>query len=241
VLYQPIVDLDTGEIVAVEALARWAHPERGTIGPDVFIPIAERTGAIGRLGRWVLTEATAQAARWHRELGHRLYVSVNLSPLQLRPDLVAEVRATLDRAGLDPQDLVLELTESALVQESDSVAVLSALRDLGIRVAVDDFGTGYSSLRYLARLPVDVLKLDRCFVAELDGDPRGAAVAEAVIRLAHALALETVAEGIEEPEQAAELRRLGYRTGQGYHFARPMPADSVAALLRAGAPAGHPS
>ena len=233
--YQPIVALDTGAISGLEALVRWEHPERGLIFPDAFIPVAERTGAISEIGRWVLEEATRQVRRWQAETGRRIYVSVNVSPRQLRDgDLDVRVAETLATSGLDPHDLVLELTESALVQEADAAQALQALRDTGIRVAVDDFGTGYSSLRYLTRLPVDILKLDRCFVSELNGAPQGSAIAEAVIRLAQAMNLDTVAEGIEVPAQATELTLLGYRNGQGYHYARPLPPEEIADLLRAG-------
>ncbi|MFD0516595.1 putative bifunctional diguanylate cyclase/phosphodiesterase [Paractinoplanes durhamensis] len=232
--FQPIVTLATGEITGVEALVRWEHPERGTLFPDTFIAAAERTGAIDGLGLWVLEQATRQTRQWQQEFGRRLYVSVNLSPYQLKsPGLTDAVLATLADAGLDPHDLVLELTESALVHESEGAGVLEVLRRHDIRIAVDDFGTGYSSLRYLTRLPIDILKLDRCFVSELNGEPQGSAVAEAVIRLAQALNLDTVAEGIEVPAQATELTLLGYRSGQGFHYARPLTAAALADLLRA--------
>jgi diguanylate cyclase (GGDEF)-like protein len=226
--YQPLVDMVTGEIAGVEALARWHHPVRGEIGPAVFIPVAERTGAIDEIGRWVLEQAASQAGRW-RGPGRTPYLSVNLSPRQLdRPDLVPAIRSILDRAGLDPRNLVLELTETALVQENSDVDHLRALRELGIRIAIDDFGIGYSSLRYLTRLPVDILKLDGCFTAELNGQPSGSAVAEAVLRLGQSLGLDVVAEGVETAGQANELTVLGYRIGQGYRFAYPMTADDVA-------------
>ncbi|MET3425507.1 diguanylate cyclase (GGDEF)-like protein [Actinoplanes tereljensis] len=231
--YQPIVTLATGEITGVEALVRWEHPERGTLLPDAFIAAAERTGAIDDLGLWVLETATRQTRHWQDEFGRRLYVSVNLSPYQLpSPGLTDAVLGTLAVTGLNPHDLVLELTESALVHESEGAAILEALRRADIRIAVDDFGTGYSSLRYLTRLPIDILKLDRCFVSELNGEPQGSAVAEAVIRLAQALHLDTVAEGIEVPAQATELTLLGYRSGQGYHYARPLSAEALTSVLR---------
>ncbi|WP_305789225.1 putative bifunctional diguanylate cyclase/phosphodiesterase [Symbioplanes lichenis] len=228
VVYQPIVDLEDGSTVGVEALVRWEHPVLGTIAPDRFIAAAERTGVIHEIGLWVLARAAEQVRAWQTETGRSLYVSVNLSPRQLdEPGLVHDVARRLGDAGLRPQDLVLELTESALVEETSAVPALTRLRGLGVRIAVDDFGTGYSSLRYLTRLPVDILKLDRCFVAELNGDPQGSAVAEAVLRLAQALHLDTVAEGIETAEQAAELSLLGYRRGQGYHYARPMSPEEA--------------
>ncbi|MEU4235907.1 EAL domain-containing protein [Actinoplanes sp. NPDC026619] len=232
--YQPIVTLATGEITGMEALVRWDHPERGTLYPDAFIPAAERIGAIDAIGLWVLENAARQTRQWQQEFGRRLYVSVNLSPHQLRkPGVTDALLATLAGTGLDPHDLVLELTESALVHESEGAAVLEVLRRADIRIAVDDFGTGYSSLRYLTRLPIDILKLDRCFVSELNGEPQGSAVAEAVIRLAQALQLDTVAEGIEVPAQATELTLLGYRSGQGFHYDRPLTVAAMTERLRA--------
>ncbi|MFI5838937.1 putative bifunctional diguanylate cyclase/phosphodiesterase [Catenuloplanes sp. NPDC051500] len=233
VFYQPIVTLETGAVTAVEALVRWQHPERGLVSPDLFIPLAEQTGAIEKIGLYVLEEACRQVAAWQRLPGRQhLHANVNVSPRQLaQPDLVERVAAVLARTGLSPRDLVLELTESALVDDGSYVARLEALRGLGIRIALDDFGTGYSSLRYLTRLPVDILKLDRCFVSELNGEAAGSAVAEAVIRLGQILHLDTVAEGIETPAQATELTLLGCRTGQGFHYARPMPAEALEELI----------
>ncbi|GAA3239979.1 bifunctional diguanylate cyclase/phosphodiesterase [Dactylosporangium siamense] len=234
VLYQPIVDLLTGDLVAVEALVRWQHPTRGLLGPDAFIPLAERSGDIHGIGAWVLREACRQVGAWQADLpaDRSLHLSVNLSPLQLeRPELAGSVLEILDATGFDPHGLVVEITESALVDDRSAVPHLEALRARGVRVALDDFGTGYSSLRYLTQLPVDILKLDRCFVAELNGDPARAAVAEAVIRLSQILRMDTVAEGIEDAAQATELTLLGYRTAQGYHFARPQPAAEIERLL----------
>ncbi|GAB7052518.1 putative bifunctional diguanylate cyclase/phosphodiesterase [Catenuloplanes indicus] len=233
VFYQPIVTLATGEPVAVEALVRWHHPERGLIPPDRFIPLAEQTGAIEKIGLFVLEEAARQVVAWQRLPGRaHLRAGVNLSPRQLAsPGLVDQVSAILARTGLSPHDLVLELTESAVADDGVCVTRLEELRRLGIRIALDDFGTGYSSLRYLTRLPVDILKLDRCFVSELNGEPEGSAVAEAVIRLSQVLHLDTVAEGIETAAQATELTLLGCRTGQGYHYARPMPAAELEELI----------
>jgi diguanylate cyclase (GGDEF)-like protein len=237
VVYQPIVDLASTEITGLEALVRWEHPVHGMIFPDRFIPVAERTGAIERIGLWVLEQAATQVRQWQRQIGRRLYVSVNLSPRQLEnPELAAQVRSALAGSGLDPRDLILELTETALVHEAGTTGPLEALRALGARIAVDDFGTGYSSLRYLTRLPVDILKLDRCFVSELNGEPQGSAVAEAVLRLAQALNLDTVAEGIEGQAQADELTLLGYHSGQGYHYAKPMTPEAMTARLLADRP-----
>jgi diguanylate cyclase (GGDEF)-like protein/PAS domain S-box-containing protein len=241
--YQPIVALDGGDLIAVEALVRWEHPTRGLLGPLEFIPRAERTGVIGELGAWVLEHACRQVRQWQQRVpaGRRLGLSVNLSPYQLEQhDLVDDVMAILRRTGYDPADLVLEVTESALVNDEAAIPQLTALNAHGIRIALDDFGTGYSSLRYLTRLPVDILKIDRCFVAELNGTGSASAVAEAVVRLAQILHLETVAEGIEDIRQANELTLLGCKSGQGYHFARPLDAEAVGALI-AGTPAGWPS
>ncbi|MFI5912089.1 putative bifunctional diguanylate cyclase/phosphodiesterase [Dactylosporangium sp. NPDC051541] len=233
-MYQPIVALATGELIAVESLVRWQHPVHGLLGPDRFIPAAERTGLINAIGAWVLREACRQVGQWQAALppGRRLYVSVNLSPVQLeRRTLAADVLAVLDSVGYDPRDLVLEITESALVDDRSAVPQLEELRTHGVRIALDDFGTGYSSLRYLTRLPVDILKLDRCFVNELNGEREGAAVAEAVIRLSQILHMDTVAEGIENEAQATELTLLGYRNAQGYHYARPLPPAELEARL----------
>jgi EAL domain-containing protein (putative c-di-GMP-specific phosphodiesterase class I) len=230
VLYQPMVDLTTGDPIACEALIRWQHPVHGTVSPVRFIPIAERTGAITAIGLFVLEQACAQLAQWRSRMGdgRHLHVSVNLSPRQLQePTLVHDVLAVLRRTGLAPEHLVLEVTESAIVDEKTGIAALQALRSHGIRIAIDDFGTGYSSLHYLTRLPVDILKVDRAFVAELNGTAEGSAITEAVIRLSQVLHLATVAEGIETPEQAAELLALGCDTGQGYLYAKPLPAEEL--------------
>jgi EAL domain-containing protein (putative c-di-GMP-specific phosphodiesterase class I) len=224
--YQPIVDIGTGTPSGFEALVRWQHPTRGLVPPLDFIPVAERTGLIYDIGLHVLDQACRDM------VDVRQYISVNLSPRQLQRDtLIHDVLAVVRRTGIAPDRLVLEVTESAIVDDS-AIGVLTTLRGHGIRIAVDDFGTGYSSLHYLTRLPVDVLKIDRSFVAELDGTPTGAAIAEAVIRLAQVLRLRTIAEGIETPEQAAELVALGCHTGQGYLYAPPRPADEALNALR---------
>ena len=227
VLYQPLVDLADGRPIGVEALIRWQHPRLGVVSPVQFIPIAERSGTISEIGLFVLETACRQVAEWGG-----LYVSVNLSPRQLQETtLVADVLDVLARTGLAPDRLVLEITESALVDESAGIAKLRALRDHGIHVAIDDFGTGYSSLHYLTRLPVDILKIDRSFVAELNGTPEGSGIAEAILRLSQVLHLTTVAEGIETAEQAAELQMLGCSVGQGHLFARPLPPVELYELL----------
>jgi diguanylate cyclase len=231
--YQPIVALGSGQLSGLEALVRWQHPTRGLVSPDEFIPLAEQTGLIVAIGTWVLERACRQMLGWQRRAPvRRLYLCVNVSPRQLVEDSFArDVLAVLDRTGYSAHDLVLEVTEGALVQGPVAVRQLEDLHRAGIRVALDDFGTGYSSLRYLTRLPVDILKLDRCFVAELDGTRKGAAVAEAVVRLSHALRLDVVAEGVENREQASELSALGYRSAQGYHYSRPLTAAQAGALI----------
>jgi len=227
VLYQPLVGLTDGRPVGVEALVRWQHPRLGVVPPALFIPVAERSGTITAIGLYVLEVACRQASEWDG-----LYISVNLSPRQLQePTLVQDVLGVLARTGLAPERLVLEITESALVDESAGIAKLRALREHGIRVAIDDFGTGYSSLHYLTRLPVDILKIDRSFVAELNGTPEGSGITDAILRLSQVLHLTTVAEGIETAAQAAELQVLGCSTGQGYLFAKPLPAADLLELL----------
>ena len=234
-VYQPIVGLADEQPVAAETLLRWLHPRLGPVPPDRFIPIAERNGSINAIGLWVLDQACRQAVDWDMS-----YISVNLSPRQLQePTIVHDVLAVLRRTGLAPERLVLEVTESAVVDENAGIPALRALRSHGVRIAIDDFGTGYSSLHYLTRMPVDILKIDRSFVRELNGTPEGAAVTEAVIRLSQALHLTTIAEGIETAEQADELRRLGCAKGQGYLYAPPLPPEQFAAARFAAAPFGQ--
>jgi diguanylate cyclase (GGDEF)-like protein/PAS domain S-box-containing protein len=232
--YQPIVELADENLVGFEALVRWQHPTRGLLHPGTFIPAAEETGLIDMLDNWVLEHACAQMAEWRRQHPHlqRFSVSVNVAPHQLeQPALITDIVDILHRTDFDPRDLVVEVTESALVRDQSAMPQLNALNQLGIRVALDDFGTGYSSLRYLTRLPVDILKLDQHFVSELNGTPEGSAVAESVIRLGQILHLDVIAEGIEQPAQAVELTLLGARTGQGYLYAQPLPVDEVDILL----------
>jgi EAL domain-containing protein (putative c-di-GMP-specific phosphodiesterase class I) len=243
--YQPIVTLHDGRIVGVEALLRWRHPRHGMVPPTEFIPLAEATGLIQELGSWVLQEAGRQVRAWQERFprARPLQLSVNLSPRQVQdPHLVQDVTEILGRIGLDPRTLVLELTEGVLVRDTDeAVAKLAALKQLGIRIAIDDFGTGYSSLGYLTHLPVDILKIDRCFIAELGTGSEGSVVAEAMVRLSQALHLDTVAEGIEAAEQAAGLRELGCPLGQGYYFAHPLSGTAFETLLEQGGTAAAAS
>jgi diguanylate cyclase (GGDEF)-like protein len=229
--YQPIVDLNGERTVGVEALIRWRHPERGLLPPASFLDLAESMGMLPQLGGWVLEEACRQAAIWQQQTpGFEL--NVNLSASQLgNPNLTAEVRDVLMRTGLAPELLVLELTETvALTDLGESARVLSALKTLGVRIALDDFGTGFSSLSHLGALPVDVVKIDRSFVQAMQ-ESSGASVAEAVLQIARTFNLAPVAEGVEDATQASRLRELECAQAQGYHFARPMPATELTALL----------
>jgi diguanylate cyclase (GGDEF)-like protein/PAS domain S-box-containing protein len=234
--YQPVVRLEDGAVSGVEALLRWNHPERGQVGPDEFIPLAEEMGLIVPIGRWVLREGCRQAKAIQELLPHDppLTMAVNLSVKQLQhSDIVADVRDALEDSGLPPASLTLEITETVMMTDTDlAVQRLQELRALGVRLAMDDFGTGYSSLSYLSRFPVDVLKMDRSFLAA-GASPEASGLATAVVALGQTLSLEVVAEGIEFPEQWTTLRELGCGLGQGFYFARPMDADATLDYLRA--------
>jgi EAL domain-containing protein (putative c-di-GMP-specific phosphodiesterase class I) len=225
--YQPIVDLSSGMIVGVEALLRWEHPRRGMLTPSEFMAVAEDTGLIVPIGRWVLREACRRGKRW--QLMHPratpLMLSVNLSAQQVQhPSLMDALRAALAEFDLPPSTLVLEVTESALVQQTDLMLThLRALKSLSVRVAIDDFGTGYSSLGSLRQFPIDILKIANPFDE----------VGRAIIGLGHTLKLQTSAEGIESEDQLAELRHLGCHLGQGNYFARPVTAEAIDGLLEA--------
>jgi diguanylate cyclase (GGDEF)-like protein/PAS domain S-box-containing protein len=237
VYYQPMVSMRTGEITGMEALVRWQHPERGLVPPNDFIPLAEATGLIRPLGLWVLREACRQAVAWEAagQARRGLKLSVNVSARQLeQDDLVEQVVAILRETGLPAGQLTLEMTESVLLDKGEeTLATLTALRELGIRLAIDDFGTGYSSLSYLHNFPVDILKIDRSFVERLSngGDT---ALISTILRLGKTMKLETVAEGIEHPQELLLLRRQGCTTGQGYHFSPPVPAARIGELLSEG-------
>jgi diguanylate cyclase (GGDEF)-like protein len=235
--YQPVVALATGAITGVEALLRWRHPARGLVPPGEFVPLAEETGLIVPIGQWVLDEALRQLVAWDADLpAAPTTLSVNLSAVQLqRPQLVGDVRRSLERAGVDPRRLTLELTESIFMADLDAtVATLNGLKGLGVQVAIDDFGTGYSSLGYLARLPLDVLKIAKPFVDAIKDGPQNDELAEAIVRIGESLGLTTLAEGIEVEAQLEHLRELRCELGQGFLFARPLDPGAVAELLRAG-------
>jgi diguanylate cyclase (GGDEF)-like protein/PAS domain S-box-containing protein len=234
VYYQPSVDLEGERLEGVEALLRWSHPETGLVMPDVFIPLAEQTGLIVPIGRWVLEQACAQAVTWRRDLtpGQPFVMEVNVSGHQLNHEsLVSDIRSILVDSGLEPENLVLEITESVLMSDIDVVVRrLQELKELGVSIAIDDFGTGYSSLAYLRQLPIDILKIDKTFVdAATAGEPGGDAILRAILNLATGLNLKTIAEGVEEASQAVYLRELGCQSAQGYLYARPMPPDEFRA------------
>jgi diguanylate cyclase (GGDEF)-like protein/PAS domain S-box-containing protein len=232
--YQPVVRLDGREILGVEALLRWNHPRRGLVAPGHFIPVAEETGLIVPIGRWVLETACREGMRLHEQFprANQLTISVNLSVRQLQSEtLLSDVRSALELSGFPPSALVLEITESLMLVDADyAMAQLYALKDLGIRLAMDDFGTGYSSLSYLSRFPVDILKMDRSFLRE-GATPEQSGLASAVVALGRTLALEVVAEGIEAHDQWTSLRELGCDHGQGFYFAKPMDVDSAIEYL----------
>ncbi len=233
--YQPVVDLVTGGITSFEALLRWQHPTRGLVPPAEFIPLAEESDLILCIGRWVLQQACRHASDWQRSgsRGAGVKVGVNLSARQFREaGLVEEVTRAITEAQLDPRLLILELTETLLMQDGAVTKTrIADLRDLGITLALDDFGTGYSSLSYLRRFPIDILKMDKSFLDEVPGNLQDEALVRAIVDLSSTLDLQLVAEGVETPEQAAALAALGCPFGQGYHFARPMPHRDALRLV----------
>lgn len=234
VFFQPEVSLDTEEIIGLEALVRWEHPERGLLTPGAFIALAEETGLIVPIGRWVLSEACRLAQRWQVARAHDapLTLRVNVSARQLADDLPHTVAGVLAESQMDPATLCLEVTESVLIEDPDSSATtLSALKALGVQLAIDDFGTGYSSLAYLRRFPVDCLKIDRSYIRGLPHSPEDTAIVAAVVDLAHALSLSVTAEGVESTDQLVNLRARGCDTAQGFLFARPEPPEVIEHLL----------
>ena len=237
VFYQPKALLETGEIVGAEALLRWEHPERGLLAPWEFVPLAEETGLLVPIGRWVLEEACRQARKWREELppGAVSTMCVNLSAHQLKdPALVGHVRGALEGSGLEPSGLVLEITEGVLMENAFfTLATLRDLKGLGVGLAIDDFGTGYSSLSYLKRFPIDYVKIDRSIVSGVERDAGNEAIVTATVVVARAMGFRVVAEGVETAEEAEKLRSLGCDLGQGYYWWRPNPAREAAKLLGA--------
>jgi predicted signal transduction protein with EAL and GGDEF domain len=235
-VYQPIVDLASGNVIAMEALIRWNHPRKIGIGPEEFIRIAEEISLMPRLGQWILNEACTQAAKWQTEFGpvKPLDMTVNISSRQFIDDgLVEAVRSALDLSGLNPNNLILEITEGTMLRNTEAtINKLKELRLIGVRLAIDDFGTGYSSLSYLHKFPIDVLKIDRSFIQKINEGHEGAAMARAIISMSETLHLETIAEGIETPDQIATLKELGCEMGQGYLFAKPLGKNDMHDFLR---------
>ena len=233
--YQPKVDMVTGQVRSVEALLRWNHPERGSISPTEFIPIAEESGQIGAIGEWVLQQACLQARAWQDAGLPPMRVGVNISAIQFREGrLIASVERALREAKLEPRYLELELTESVVMSSpEESIALLEELSCMGVIVSVDDFGTGYSSMSYLRRLPIDKLKIDKSFVREMASRADDASIVQAIISLAHSLNLKVVAEGVETAAQLTALKALGCDQYQGFHFSAALPAEGFEALMRA--------
>jgi EAL domain-containing protein (putative c-di-GMP-specific phosphodiesterase class I) len=233
--YQPIFDVATGRITGIESLVRWMHPTRGMVWPGEFIPVAEASDLILDIGRWVLQESCRQAKDWHDrwpELG-ALEISVNVAGRQLeQPDFVDEVAEIVRSSGIDPARVVLEVTETTLLQNAeDAIAKLEALRALGLGVAIDDFGTGYSSLSYLQRFPATAIKIARDFVAVDEGDADSWELATAIVSMGRALRLTVIAEGVEEPFQLERLRKLRCGRAQGYYLGRPLPTAELERLF----------
>jgi EAL domain-containing protein (putative c-di-GMP-specific phosphodiesterase class I) len=228
VYYQPQAQV-AGQIVGFEALLRWDHPRRGFVPPGTFIPLAEESGLIDVIGQWVLREACREAASWRKPL----QIAINLSPVQLRQsDLVSQLHSVLLETGLSPDRLVIEITEGALMDDySRAVSLLRRIKALGVRIAMDDFGTGYSSLSYLQSFPFDKIKIDQTFISNLDRNAQSAAIVRAVLGLGKSLSLITVAEGVENAQQLAILRREGCDEMQGYLIGRPQPISDYAELI----------
>jgi diguanylate cyclase len=232
--YQPKVHTNSGVVRSAEALIRWVHPQRGVITPDAFIPLAEDCGLIGAIGEWVVKEACRQARAWCTAGLAPMRVSVNLSPSQFRGSgLIHSIRRALDDAGLEPQYLEVELTESAVMSDpEESIAILEQLSAMGVLVSVDDFGTGYSSMSYLRRLPIDKLKIDRVFINEIVSRPEDASIVRAIVSLAHSLRLKVVAEGVETAAQLDFLKAVGCDEYQGFHFSRALPSREFERVVR---------
>jgi EAL domain-containing protein (putative c-di-GMP-specific phosphodiesterase class I) len=245
VLYQPIVDLTTGSVHEFEALIRWRHPVHGLVEPNEFVHVAEETGLIIQIGKWIMDESCRQIAEWQRRFDLPLSISVNLSAKQLmHPTLSAQVREVLLNTRLDSHQLKLEVTESTVMEHSEkSMKILSELDVLGVSLSTDDFGTGYSSLSYLQRFPFDRLKIDRSFVNIMDESEKSSLIVKTILMLGENLGIEVVAEGIETAAHLEKLRTLGCKSGQGYLFSRPIDREAAEEFLAAGANvfSGNPS
>jgi EAL domain-containing protein (putative c-di-GMP-specific phosphodiesterase class I) len=226
--YQPLVDLESNEVRGCEALLRWRHPERGMVSPAEFIPLAEDTGLINELGDWVMQTACTEAAAWPSQVR----LAVNVSPVQLKsPTLALRITGALAASGLSPDRLEIEITEAVLIHDDETaLAILHQLRAIGVRIALDDFGTGFSSLSYLKRFPFDKIKIDRCFVSDIEVDG-SAAIVQAVVNIAASRNMTTTAEGVETEAQREVLRKLGCTQMQGYLFSKPKPAAEIRPLL----------
>jgi EAL domain-containing protein (putative c-di-GMP-specific phosphodiesterase class I) len=233
VFYQPKVQISDERIVGMEALVRWRHPDLGLISPAQFIPVAEETGLIVEIGRWVLQRSCRDAVQWQKDGLPAIVMAVNLSPRQFRdPNLFQDVLGALAESGLQPQNLELELTESMLMENADeSVKTLRALKERGIKISIDDFGTGYSSLAYLKRFPIDALKIDRSFINEVNTNPDDASIATSIILMGRALRLKVIAEGVETRNQLSFLRVMQCDQVQGYLFSPPVPEPKARELL----------
>ena len=233
--FQPQIEIATGDLVGVEALVRWQHPELGWLQPARFIPIAEETGLIGPLGRYVLREACLQSRAWRDQGMPAVPVAVNISAAQLRhADFLTMVREIIAETGIDPKTLELEITEGTMMEVTEPLlARVDSLKQLGVRLSIDDFGTGYSNLAYLRTFPLDRLKIDQSFIASAPHDEGSQSIVRAILGLGESLGLEVVAEGVETAEQAALLEKLGCRNAQGYLYGRPMPANELVAWVSA--------
>jgi diguanylate cyclase (GGDEF)-like protein/PAS domain S-box-containing protein len=235
-VYQPIMDLPTGETIGMEALLRWNHPQHGMVLPSEFIPLAEDTGLIVPIGLWALEQACRQFQIWHRsgDLTSLRCMSVNLSARQFaNPNLVANIKRIIERTGISPRHLELEITETVVMTHAEhTLATLRELKELGIQLAIDDFGTGYSSLSYLHSFPLDTLKVDRSFVSAMHSDHKRSEIVRTIIAMSQHLAMSVIAEGIETTEQATALRDMGCAYGQGYHFARPLEAKHMLSWIQ---------
>jgi EAL domain-containing protein (putative c-di-GMP-specific phosphodiesterase class I) len=235
-VYQPKVELTTGNIIGCEALLRWNHPELGAVAPARFIPIAEETGLILPIGDWVLRTAARQNREWQDAGLRRIVMSANLSARQFRQQNITKwIRRVLEETGLEPQSIGLELTESLIAEDTEKIIdIVNELKRMGLILAIDDFGTGFSSLAYLKRFRVDVLKIDQSFIRNMMTEPDDATIALAIIALGHSLRMSVIAEGVETAEQCALLRAHGCDAMQGYLFSKPVGADELAQMLREG-------